>query len=119
MSYWSQRTYEGRSTSLGFIVTNKKLGRQTNPSLHISKFLQKDFAALLTDGQNSFMEISADGYVSNYVYYTKQVDNNLYSPYKYLQLATLATGSKVGVCLSEQGDVLVFKNKSLLFAKND
>ncbi len=117
MSYWGQRTYEGKSTSLGFIVTNKKMGRQTNPSLHISKFLQKDFAALLTDGQNSFMEISADGYVSNYVCYTKQVDNNLFAPYKYLQLATLATGSKVGVCLSEQGDVLVFKNKSLLFAK--
>lgn len=117
MSYWGQRTYEGKSTSLGFIVTNKKMGRQTNPSLHISKFLQKDFAALLTDGQNSFMEISADGYVSNYVCYTKQVDSNLFAPYKYLQLATLATGSKVGVCLSEQGDVLVFKNKSLLFAK--
>lgn len=117
MSYWAQRTYEGKSTALGFIVTNKKLGRQTNPSLHISKFLHKDFSALLTDGQTSFMEISADGYVSNYVCYTKQVDNNLFAPYKHLELATLATGSKVGVCLSEQGDVLVFKNKSLLFAK--
>ena len=71
----------------------------------------------MTDGQTSFMEISADGYVSNYVCYTKQVDNNLFAPYKHLELATLATGSKVGVCLSEQGDVLVFKNKSLLFAK--
>ena len=117
MSYWGQRTYEGKSTALGFIVTNKKLGRQTNPSLHISKFLHKDFSALLTDGQTSFMEISADGYVSNYVCYTKQVDNNLFAPYKHLELATLSTGSKVGVCLSEQGDVLVFKNKSLLFAK--
>ncbi len=117
LSYWGQRTYEGNATTLGFIVTNKKMGRQTNQSLHISKFLQKDFAALLSDGMNSFMEISADGYVSNYISYAKQVDNSLFAPYKYLQLATLATGTKIGVCLTEVGDVLIFKNKSLLFAK--
>ena len=117
ITYWGQRTYEGKSTSLGFIVTNKKLGSKTNPSLHISKFLQKDFSALLTDGQSSFMEISADGFVSNYISYAKTVDHTLFAPYKHLPLATLATGTKVGICLSEQGDVLVFKNKSLLFAK--
>ncbi len=117
ISYWGQRTYEGRATSLGFIVTNKKMGSKTNQSLHISKFLQKDFSALLTDGQSSFMEISADGFVSNYVSYAKPADYNLFAPYNHLTLATLATGSKVGVCLSEQGDVLIFKNKSLLFAK--
>lgn len=117
ISYWGQRTYEGKPTALGFIVTNKKMGSKTNQSLHISKFLQKDFSALLTDGQSSFMEISADGFVSNYVSYSKVVDYNLFAPYKHLTLATLATGTKVGVCLSEQGDVLIFKNKSLLFAK--
>ena len=117
LTYWGQRTYEGKATSLGFIVTNKKLGSKTNQSLHVSKFLQKDFSALLTDGQSSFMEISADGYIANYICYNKQVDSNLYAPFKHLQLATLSTGSKIGVCLSEQGDVLVFKNKSLLFAK--
>ena len=117
ISYWGQRTYEGKPTALGFIVTNKKMGSRTNQSLHISKFLQKDFSALLTDGQSSFMEISADGYVANYVSYVKTTDYNLFAPYNHLTLATLATGTKVGVCLSEQGDVLIFKNKSLLFAK--
>ena len=96
ISYWGQRTYEGKPTALGFIVTNKKMGSKTNQSLHISKFLQKDFSALLTDGQNSFMEISADGYVSNYVSYAKTVDYNLFAPYKHLPLATLATGMQSG-----------------------
>lgn len=117
MSYWGQRTYEGKSTSLGFIVTNKKMGSKTNSNLHISKFLQKDFSALLTDGRTSFMEISADGYISNYVSNIKVFEQNLFAPFKYLKLATLATGSKIGVCLNEQGDVLVFKNRNLLFAK--
>lgn len=117
MGYWSQRTYEGNKTSLGFIVTNKKVGNKTNPNLHISRFLHKDFSALLSDGQNSFLEVSADGFVVNYVNATKVSDNSLFAPYKHLQLAMLSTGSKIGICLSEQGDVLVFKNKSLLFAK--
>ncbi len=117
ISYWGQRTYEGNATALGFIVTNKKMGSKTNPNLHVSKFLQKDFSALLTDGKDSFMEISADGYVANYVSYAKTIDSSLFAPYNHLPLATLATGSKIGICLSAQGDVLVFKNKSLLFAK--
>lgn len=117
MSYWSQRTYEGNQTELGFIVTNKKIGSKTNANLHISKFLQKDFSALLSDGQNSFLEISADGFVTNYISPAKFADTSLFAPYKYLHLAMLCTGSKIGICLSEQGDVLVFKNKSLLFAK--
>ena len=117
MSYWSQRTYEGNQTALGFIVTNKKLGSKTNQNLHITKFLHKDFSALISDGQSSFLEVSADGYVSNYVSPSKNADNSLFAPYNHLQLAMLCTGSKIGICLSEQGDVLVFKNKSLLFAK--
>ena len=117
LTHWGQRTYEGKATSLGFIVTNKKMGVKTNQNLHISKFLKKDFSALLTDGESSFMEISADGYVSSYICPSKQIDNNLYAPYKNLQIAMLATGSKIGVCLSELGEILIFKNKSLLFAK--
>ncbi len=117
MSYWGQRTYEGRHVSLGFVVTKKKMGAKTNPSLHISKCLKRDFSVLLSDGESSFMEISGDGFVSDYVYYSKIVDDRLYAPYKNLKLATLATGSKIGVCLNEEGDILIFKDKSLLFAK--
>lgn len=117
LGYWGQRTYEGKHTTIGFIVTRKKQGNKTNPNLHISKFLTKDFAALLSDGENSFVEISADGYVSDYIYYSKQVDYNSYAPYDNLKLASLATGSKIGICLNAQGEVLIFKNRSLLFAK--
>ena len=99
------------------IVTRKKLGKSSNANLHISKVLSKDFSALLTDGENSFVEISSDGYVTDYISYVKQFDYNLYAPYKQLKLATLSTGSKIGVCLNAEGDVLIFKEKSLLFAK--
>ncbi len=117
LGYWGQRTYEGKHVSLGFIVTRKKMGAKTNPTLHISKFLKKDFSVLLTDGESSFMEISSDGFISDYIYSAKLIDDRLYAPYKYLKLATLSSGAKVGVCLTEEGDILVFKDKCLLFAK--
>lgn len=118
MSYWSQRTYEGKRMKFGCIVTRKKVGgKSTNSNLHISNVLEKDFSALLTDGENSFIEISADGYITDYISYFKQCDYNLYAPYDNLKLATLSSGSKIGVCLNQEGDVLIFKDKSLLFAK--
>ena len=117
LSYWGQRTYEGKHVSLGFLVTKQKMGAKTNPTLHISKFLKRDFSVLLTDGESSFMEISGDGYIANYVNYSKIVDDRLFAPYKHLKLATISSGAKVGVCLNEEGDILIFKNKSLLFAK--
>ena len=117
LGYWGLRTYEGNRMSFGCIVTRKKFGTKTNPNLHISKFLEKDFSALLTDGQNSFMEISSDGYILDYICSVKQVDYELYAPYKQLQIAAHSTGSKIGICLTEEGDLLIFKDKSLLFAK--
>ena len=77
--------------------------------------MQKDFSALLTDGKASFMEISADGYISNYISNAKIIEQNLFAPFRHLKLASLATGSKIGVCLNEQGDVMGFKNRRLLF----
>ncbi len=117
LGYWGMRTYEGKRMSFGCIVTRKKLGSRTNPNLHISKFIEKDFSALLTDGKTSFMEISSDGYIMDYISSVKQVDYDLYAPYGQLQLASHSTGSKIGICLIEEGDLLIFKDKSLVFAK--
>lgn len=117
LSYWSQRTYEGKHTAIGCIVTRRKLGGKTNMNLHISRLFDKDFSAMLSDGEDSFIEISADGFVTDYIYSTKQVDYSLYAPYMNLKLATLSVGSKIGVCLNREGEILIFKDKSLLFAK--
>lgn len=118
LTYWAQRTYEGKNMIFGCIVTRNKYGnKNTNNNLHISKALSRDFSALLTDGENTFIEISSDGYITDYISYMKQHEYNLYAPYKQLKLATLSVGSKVGIALNQEGDILIFKDKSLLFAK--
>jgi hypothetical protein len=113
---WSQRTYEGHRTAFGFILTNRK-AKETNKNLFSDNFLAHDYSALLSDGINTFLEVSADGYITGYITAPKKVDENLLVPYEYLKMANLCTGNKIGVCLLIEGDILIFKNRSLMFAK--
>lgn len=116
LTNWSMRTYEGSHTSFGFILNHKK-AKETNQNLSINNFLTKDFSALLSDGVNTFMEISADGYLMGYVTAPRISKEDLFVPYDYLKMANLCTGSKIGVCLLAEGDILLFKDRSLIFAK--
>ena len=116
LSSWSMRTYEGNNINFGFILTNKKV-KEANNNLSIVNFLNKDFSALLSDGINTFMEISSNGYLLNYITAPKNSREDLLVPYEYLKMANLCIGSKIGVCLLKNGDILLFKDKSLIFAK--
>lgn len=119
MESWSQRTYEGGKVMFGFIVSTKRAPQNTNKNLNISRFLKSDFSALLSDGQNTCLEISANGYLLNYLTVPKTFDQGLLVPYQYIRLANLCTGNRVGVCLLSNGDILLFKEKTLLFAKRN
>lgn len=116
LSSWGQRTYEGNHTSFGFIISNKK-AKESNDNLSIKNFLRKDFSALLSDGTDTFMEISSNGYLLNYLSNTKINNEELFVPFDYLKVANLCTGSKIGVCLLADGDILLFKEKALIFAR--
>ena len=116
LEHWGMRTYEGNHTSFGFILTSKK-AKETNQNLAITNFLNKDFSALLSDGIDTFMQISADGYLVGYENAPKAAKEDVYVPYEYLKMASLCTGAKIGVCLLSTGDILLFKNKMLVFAK--
>lgn len=119
MESWAQRTYEGNKTTFGFIVSTKKANAKSNSNLHITKFLKNDFSALLSDGVNTCLEISSNGYLLNYLTVPKTFDQELLVPYQYIRLASLCTGNRVGVCLLANGDILLFRQKTLLFAKRN
>lgn len=116
LTSWGMRTYEGSHATFGFVVNNKK-ARESNANLSIKNFLNKDFCALLGDGTNTCVEVSADGYLVGYITNPKVGTENLLVPYEYLKVASLCTGSKIGVCLLADGDILLFKDKTLVFAK--
>lgn len=116
---WSRRTYEGQKTQFGFLVTSKKAPKGANPNLHIKNFLNFDFAALVSDGKHTCIELSSDGYLLGYTPVNNLHSNDLYAPYEYLGIAKLCYGKRVGVSLDANGDILVFKDKALVFAKRN
>ncbi|MBQ9790598.1 MAG: hypothetical protein IJW24_03285 [Clostridia bacterium] len=119
INQWGLRTYEGKKISFGFILTNKLSGKLTNPNLHITKMLNRDFSALISDGENTCMEISRDGYLTSYIALPRNENQGLLAPYSHLRIANLCNGSKIGISLIAGGDILIFKDKNLLFAKRN
>jgi len=116
---WGLRTYEGKRARFGFIITSKRKGKSGLANMHISHVLKRDFSALLSDGVKTCLMVSADGYIDGYQYFTKPTKDNLLAPLDYLSVADACVGAKIGVCLIEQGDILIFKDKQLLFAKRN
>lgn len=116
---WSRRTYEGQKTQFGFLVSSKKAPKGTNTNLHIRNFLNYDFAALVSDGKNTCVELSSDGYVLGYVAMNTQNTEDYYAPFEYLGIAKRSFGKRVGIALDVNGDILVFKDKALVFAKRN
>ena len=118
ISVWSQRTYEGHYSSFGFIMSGKKL-KDNNENLHFSSMLSRDFSALLSDGINTFLDISADGYLTGYTTASRTNDYDMLCPYEFSKIANITEGNKVGISLLVNGDILLFKDKMLVFAKKN
>lgn len=118
LNKWSSRTYEGKNVTFGFLLCNIKAGDKTNPNLHVSKILQENFSAVLGDGINTCYKISSDGYLLNYITLSKSKDQNISAPYEYIDMANVCYGSRVGVSLTAMGDILIFHEKNLVYAKH-
>lgn len=117
MTKWSSRTYEGNDTEFGFIVLGKKAAMQTNKNLQISSVLNENFSAVLADGSHGCLEVTSDGYLIDYVDVKPSKKENIYAPFSYINLAEMCTGTKSGVTLTKDGDILMFKDQSLTYAK--
>ncbi|MDD4110412.1 MAG: hypothetical protein PHS54_02535 [Clostridia bacterium] len=113
---WAERTYEGRELTFGFVINELSVSPNPIPNLHFSKLLSNDFMALLSDGVKSTIEFDRYGYLLKYIS-LKPRTNHLICPQKYLSFASYCSVNKIGVTLNEKGDMMVFKNNTLIFAK--
>ncbi len=115
LTNWSNRTYEGKKINFGIILN---LTEQTEPlPLHFSNMLSSDFFALLSDGKNSFVEFNREGYLIGYVSLAKVRRFSSTAPHEFNYVAKYCGDKKVGIALTENGDLLIFKNRLLMFAR--
>lgn len=116
MGRWVSRTYEGNKVAIGLII-NQSVDSNPEESIHYAEIMDKDFFALLTDGKQSYVELDKKGYLIGYVQLAKIKMVPTIAPCEFEQIARYCNDKRVGLVLTETGDLLVFKNRNLLFSK--
>ena len=119
LNAWGSRTYEGQPTTFGFIINDTLDSKQEEvaENLHISKILSRDFSALLCDGISSCIELDCDGYVLSHITIPQLGFADTYSPIEFVNMAHQCYINRVGLTLQKNGDMLIFKEQELVFAK--
>ncbi len=117
LSLWGNRTYEGTRPTFGFIVSPKNVTDKTKTPIHFSKILSRDFSTMISDGINGVMFINSKGMLINYYNLPNISDQNVYAPFDYIKMAKACQKGRVGVTLINNGDLLIFSEGELVFAK--
>jgi hypothetical protein len=113
---WAEQTYEGRriSAAIGLEPAVVK-----GAGVAISEVYQEDFGAVLAAGLETFLTVSADGFVSSYEPLPTQAPNidHLFAPLRFARIAEWTESGRIGIGLNRNGEILVFKDKALVFCK--
>ena len=116
METWANRTYEGKRPTFGLIINQTDL-EEDKEKVHYSDILNKDFVALLSNGKSSYIEFDKDGYLMGYISLSKVRTYVTSAPNEFEYIARYCNERRIGIALTDTGDLLVFKNRSLMFAK--
>lgn len=116
LEIWSNRTYEGRRPTFGIIINQTDLP-EDEKTIHYSHVLNKDFVALLSDGKNSYLEFDRTGHLMGYISLAKVRSYVTSAPNSFEFIARYCNERRIGIALTENGDLLVFRNRALVFAK--
>lgn len=113
---WSNRTYEGKKPTFGIIINEGELDEEFK-NIHFSDILHKDFVALLSDGKSSYIEFDRNGYLMGYISLAKVRSYVTTTPNEFEYVARYCNDKRIGLALTESRDLLVFRNRELMFAK--
>ncbi len=113
---WAARTYEGRKIAIGIIINIGQDISAQEDALSYSDIMNNDFFALLTDGVSSYVEFDKKGYLLGYVQMDKVKKLPTICPFEYENVARYCNERRIGIVLTKTGDILIFKNRNLLFA---
>lgn len=115
---WSLKTYEGNHTTFGFIVDAED---NVNGEVDYISFLRSNHSAVFTDGVSSGIKLNKNGNVIEYFSVGKDVSRGKkhisWTPYEFTEFTNLCSASKIGIVLQNNGDILIFKSKRLIFVK--
>lgn len=116
---WASKTYEGQKKTFGIVFCKKELpGAEV--TFNYIDFLKTDYSATINDGIYSAVELYADGSFKSHL--CVSVDNGELLPtipYPFTGFAALCTKDKIGVLLTNSGDILIINDSTLCYTKHN
>lgn len=109
---WAQQTYEGARISI--IIGIDPL--IPTKSEQIEQILREDFGKVLSNGIDSLLAVSGEGHLIEHKVVSAQNAMG-FAPFRMLGIANWTSDGKYALCLNRNGEILIFGNGSLLFAK--
>ena len=126
LEQWSVQTYEGNKVTFGFIYDPKAESGFSNDEYgNWLDFLKDDYAATLTDCIHSVIMLDKDCNFSKYLSVTENNTVEAYQlspllPYRFARIIEKhVTGSRVGIFLLNNGDILISKNHAVRLIKRN
>ena len=114
---FSNRTYEGKRITFGIIINEKQECENPVKNLYFQDMMDHDFFSVLSNGVQSCVEFDKNGYYLGHMALEKLRFRPTISPYNYISFCRYCDEARIGLVLTENGEVLLFKNRSLIYSK--
>ena len=117
LSFWSSETYEGDKIS--FSVAIDEDDHRPAP-VNFFDVCREDYAKVLTSGCDTLLVCNAEGGITDYCEAAMPDEAkaaHVYAPLPFMPVAYWTSQHRCTFCLSRNGDILIFKNRQLFFAK--
>ena len=114
---FANRTYEGKRVSFGIIINEIQENEEKSENLYYQNMFKNDFFYVLSNGIQSCVEFDRYGYFLGHVSLEKIRFKPTICPYDYMSFARYSDIGRIGIVLTNQGEILIFKNKNLVYSK--
>ena len=126
LEIWAVKTYEGKKVNFGFIFDPEREGGfLLGEGKSWLDFLQNDYAAPLSDGIHSLIELNKNCEPCGYLSLTEGGRVSGYkleddAPLRFAQvIQTHVTGNRVGIFLLNNGDIVLAKDRAVRVIKRN
>ena len=123
LNTWTTKTYEGNKVPFGFIIDCNVRDAE---SYNYIDFLDNHSSAVFTDGVYGGILLDVKGNFIKYFSYEdseqRQIEKDKtkpISPLNYIMFTENCCNKKIGMLCLTNGDILLIKNKKLLFSKRN
>jgi hypothetical protein len=113
LSAWAGQQYEGKPipATIGF------LPQDTGGSISFRDLCREGFSAVISNGFDTMLTCNFRGHVLGHETLNVPASASQFAPYRLGGVAEWATGGRVALVLNRAGEILVFRDKELSFAR--